>query len=146
MRESPSFVKSFETLSWIIEHTSKFPKHQRFVMAKRIEDAALSFHDSVVLATKSADKLSRLAAAGKRRCRSRAGACDRRRGYGGPVVVRGGSWNNEPRNTRASNRNRNEARNRNPNNGFRCAQHLPEREPPSAQHFARSRSPRVLAL
>jgi sulfatase modifying factor 1 len=36
-------------------------------------------------------------------------------------VLRGGSWNNNPRNARASNRNRNEPENRNNNIGFRCA-------------------------
>ncbi len=35
-------------------------------------------------------------------------------------VLRGGSWNNHPQNTRATNRNRNNATNRN-NNGFRLA-------------------------
>ncbi|MBM3728730.1 MAG: hypothetical protein FJW40_25300 [Acidobacteria bacterium] len=35
-------------------------------------------------------------------------------------MVRGGSWNNNSRNNRASNRNRNQPANRNNNNGFRC--------------------------
>ena len=34
-------------------------------------------------------------------------------------VNRGGSWNNNPRNVRAANRNRNSADNRNNNLGFR---------------------------
>ncbi|MGC9948510.1 MAG: SUMF1/EgtB/PvdO family nonheme iron enzyme [Bryobacteraceae bacterium] len=34
--------------------------------------------------------------------------------------MRGGSWNNNTRNVRASNRNRNEPTNRNNNIGFRC--------------------------
>jgi hypothetical protein len=36
-------------------------------------------------------------------------------------VIRGGSWNNKPQNVRSANRNRNEADNRNNNNGFRLA-------------------------
>lgn len=42
---------------------------------------------------------------------------------GPPVgrVLRGGSWNNKPQNTRAAKRNRNEPANRNNNNGFRLA-------------------------
>jgi hypothetical protein len=36
--------------------------------------------------------------------------------------MRGGSWNNKPENLRASNRNRNNADNRNNNIGFRLAQ------------------------
>ncbi|MBM4387842.1 MAG: SUMF1/EgtB/PvdO family nonheme iron enzyme [Deltaproteobacteria bacterium] len=47
------------------------------------------------------------------------------RGFGrsrlGGVVLRGGSWNNNTDNLRASNRNRNEPDNRNNNNGFRVA-------------------------
>ena len=34
--------------------------------------------------------------------------------------MRGGSWNNNPQNVRASNRNRNEPTNRNNNIGVRC--------------------------
>ncbi len=63
MRESPIFVKSFETMVWILEHTRKFPKHQRFVMAKRIEEAALGFHDKIVWATKAGDAASALRSA-----------------------------------------------------------------------------------
>ena len=36
-------------------------------------------------------------------------------------MLRGGSWNNKPQNTRAANRNRNEPAKRNNNNGFRLA-------------------------
>mgnify|MGYP000687017478 CR=1 FL=1 len=37
-------------------------------------------------------------------------------------VLRGGSWNNNPRNARAANRNNNSVGNRNNNKGFRLAQ------------------------
>ena len=57
MKESPIFLKSFEILEWILNHTQKFPKHQRFVMAKRIEEAALSFHDNILWATKTHEKV-----------------------------------------------------------------------------------------
>ena len=36
-------------------------------------------------------------------------------------VLRGGAFNNEPRNLRSANRNRNNPENRNQNIGFRCA-------------------------
>ncbi len=47
-----------------------------------------------------------------------AGDCSRR-------VLRGGSWNNNPRNLRAANRNRYTTGNRNYNDGFRIARTLP---------------------
>ena len=37
-------------------------------------------------------------------------------------MIRGGSWNNKPRNVRSANRNRNTPDNRNNNIGFRLAQ------------------------
>ncbi|MBK7409857.1 MAG: hypothetical protein IPJ40_18510 [Saprospirales bacterium] len=38
-------------------------------------------------------------------------------------MLRGGSWNNNTRNCRVSNRNNNNPDNRNNNNGFRVVQH-----------------------
>jgi hypothetical protein len=29
MKESPIFLKSYETLVWLFEHTAKFPRNQR---------------------------------------------------------------------------------------------------------------------
>jgi hypothetical protein len=63
MKESPIFLKSFETLEWILQHTTKFPKHQRFVMARRIEEAALAFHDNLIWASKAREKMAPLAQA-----------------------------------------------------------------------------------
>jgi rubrerythrin len=50
MKESPIFVKTYDYIKWLLEHTIKFPKSQRFVMAKRIEEAALRFYDLLLLA------------------------------------------------------------------------------------------------
>jgi four helix bundle protein len=55
MKESPLFVKAYEFLLWLIPLTQKFPKSQRFVMAKRIEDAALSFYELLIEAGKRPD-------------------------------------------------------------------------------------------
>ncbi len=43
----------------------------------------------------------------------------RRRDWGTPLRLRGGSWNNNGRNCRSANRNNNEPDARNNNNGFR---------------------------
>ncbi len=60
-------------------------------------------------------------------------------------LIRGGSWNNNPRNCRSVNRNRNEPANRNNNLGFRVARaqrtrRVPRQTEPTA---FRSRHPRV---
>ena len=45
MRESPIFVKTFDVLKWILGHTEKFPKSQRFFLAKRINDAIFDLYE-----------------------------------------------------------------------------------------------------
>ena len=45
---SPLFLKTFEMVIWLLEHTKKFPKHHRFVLAQRMEEAALSFQDKIL--------------------------------------------------------------------------------------------------
>ena len=55
MKESPIFVKTYDFTLWLLEHTIKFPKSQRFVMAKRLEEAALNFYDLLLLAVKTPD-------------------------------------------------------------------------------------------
>ena len=39
---SPIFIKTFDMLVWLLEHTRKYPRHPRFVMAQRMEQAALT--------------------------------------------------------------------------------------------------------
>ena len=64
MQQSPIFIKSEETLLWLLAHTQKFPKSQRFVMAKRLEEAALSMHDQLIYTTKTGRKQKSLQEAG----------------------------------------------------------------------------------
>ena len=52
IQESPIFVKTYDFIKWLLAHTIKFPKSQRFVMAKRVEEAALNFYDLLLLAVK----------------------------------------------------------------------------------------------
>ena len=46
--ESPIFSKCFDLLLWITNHTEKFPKNERFRLAKRIEDSAFEFHNHIM--------------------------------------------------------------------------------------------------
>ncbi len=45
---------------WILAHTAKYPKYERFRLAKEIETAIFSFHRCLLHATKSSDKQSYL--------------------------------------------------------------------------------------
>lgn len=50
---SPVFVKVFDLLAWLIPQTQSFPKSQRFVLAKRVEDAALDVQEALLAAGKT---------------------------------------------------------------------------------------------
>jgi hypothetical protein len=63
MSESPIFIKAFEMLEWLLARTQKFPKSQRFVMAKRMEDAGLGLYDELVRAARAREKADALAEA-----------------------------------------------------------------------------------
>jgi len=50
MSQSPIFVKTEAFMKWLLEHTAKYPKHERFRLAKRIDDALFDFHSLLTLA------------------------------------------------------------------------------------------------
>lgn len=50
MEESPIFTKTYDLLLWLIPTTLKFPKDQRFVLAKRIQDALFDFQEALIAA------------------------------------------------------------------------------------------------
>jgi len=52
MVEYPLFPKTYDLIAWLLPHTQKFPKSQRFVLAKRVEDAALDFQALLIKARK----------------------------------------------------------------------------------------------
>ena len=52
-QQSPIFIKTEVFMKWLLEHTAKFPKHERFRLAKRIDDALFDFHACLVLASQS---------------------------------------------------------------------------------------------
>ena len=47
-RESPIHTKSYDLLKWLLPSTAKFPREQRFALARQIEDAAFGFHRAIV--------------------------------------------------------------------------------------------------
>lgn len=53
--QSPIFVKTEVFMKWLLDHTTKFPKHERFRLAKRIDDALFDFHAGLIYAVKLKD-------------------------------------------------------------------------------------------
>jgi hypothetical protein len=52
-QQSPIFIKTEAFMAWLFEHTAKFPRHERFRLARRIEEALFDFHACLVQATAS---------------------------------------------------------------------------------------------
>ena len=55
-RQSPIFVKTSDFILWLLEHTEKFPKSERFRLARRLEDSAFAFYETLIRATRSKQK------------------------------------------------------------------------------------------
>ena len=51
--QSPIFSKTYDFILWLLNHTEKFPKSERFRMGKRIEDTAFRFYETLIAATRS---------------------------------------------------------------------------------------------
>jgi len=60
MEESPIFTKTYDLLLWLIPATLKFPKDQRFVLAKRIQDTVFDFQETLVAAGMNIEKAHNL--------------------------------------------------------------------------------------
>lgn len=43
-KQSPIFIKTEVFMLWLLNHTANFPKHERFRLGKRIDDALFDFH------------------------------------------------------------------------------------------------------
>ena len=56
VQESPIFIKTDELLVWLVKLTEKFPKSQRFKMAKQIEDPGFAFQEWIQAAAKHRDR------------------------------------------------------------------------------------------
>jgi len=55
-KQSPIFVKTYDLLLWLLEHTARFPKHERFRMARRVEESVFAFYDLLLQAGRLAEE------------------------------------------------------------------------------------------
>ena len=53
MSETPIFPKTFDFVSWLLAQAERFPRSQRFVVTRRLLDAALNFQELLVDANAS---------------------------------------------------------------------------------------------
>lgn len=44
------FSLTYDLLRWLLPRSERFPKEQRFVITKRLQDAALDFYETIYLA------------------------------------------------------------------------------------------------
>lgn len=51
--QSPIFHKTYDFILWLLNHTEKFPKSERFRMARRLEDTVFAFYELLIKATRS---------------------------------------------------------------------------------------------
>jgi hypothetical protein len=49
-KQSPIFVKTYDFLVWLLGRTARFPKNERFRMARRLEETAFAFYDLLLQA------------------------------------------------------------------------------------------------
>ena len=62
MKESPIFTKTCDLLAWLIPLTMKFPREQRFVLARSVQQAAFATQEHLVRAGHSKDYAQTLVA------------------------------------------------------------------------------------
>jgi cytosine/adenosine deaminase-related metal-dependent hydrolase len=48
MQESPIFSKTYDLLLWLMPATTKFPREQRFVLARSVQETALRFQECLI--------------------------------------------------------------------------------------------------
>ncbi|MBT3314552.1 MAG: diversity-generating retroelement protein Avd [Anaerolineae bacterium] len=51
--QSPIFARTSDFMLWLLNHTEKFPKNERFRMAKRLEDSAFKFYEFLIESTRT---------------------------------------------------------------------------------------------
>jgi hypothetical protein len=51
--QSPIFAKCYDFILWLLNHTEKFPKSERFRLARRLEDSIFAFYETLLRATRT---------------------------------------------------------------------------------------------
>ena len=54
--ESPLFVRTYDFIQWLIPCTMSFPRSQRFVLTKRLQDSMLNFYEAIIEAALCSDR------------------------------------------------------------------------------------------
>ena len=50
MKQSPIFTRTYDLLQWLLQATENFPRSQRFVLARRIQDTAFDLQEALLAA------------------------------------------------------------------------------------------------
>ena len=48
MKQSPIFARTHDLVLWLLQRTESFPRSQRFVLTKRVQDAVLDFQERLI--------------------------------------------------------------------------------------------------
>ena len=48
MTESPIFVRTYDFILWLIPRMLSFPRSQRFILTKRLQDSLLDFYETII--------------------------------------------------------------------------------------------------
>ena len=48
MKQSPIFARTHDLVLWLLQRTESFPRSQRFVLTKRVQDVALDFQERLI--------------------------------------------------------------------------------------------------
>jgi hypothetical protein len=48
VKQSPIFARTHDLVLWLLPRTESFPRSQRFVLTKRLQDAALDFQETLI--------------------------------------------------------------------------------------------------
>jgi hypothetical protein len=53
MNQSPIFARTYDLILWLIPHTIKFPRTQRFILGKQVNETTLAFQEALIDAAHS---------------------------------------------------------------------------------------------